>query len=55
MSRGFLVGDWSKVLRMRDLEVNSKIKNQNAKLRYPGVMIFYDDFSIMAISSGVRP
>jgi hypothetical protein len=38
------------------LEVNSKIKNQNAKLRYPkGMIFFYDDFSMMAISSGVRP
>jgi hypothetical protein len=36
MSRGFLVGG----LRVGDLEVNSKIKNQRAKLRYPKGMIF---------------
>jgi hypothetical protein len=30
------------------LEVNSKIKNQRAKLRYPkGMIFFYDDFFIV--------
>jgi hypothetical protein len=41
-------------LRVRDLEVNSKIKNRKAKLWYPKGMIFYDDFWMMAISAGVR-